>query len=140
MSETRTIVGHAGHDLGAPHVGAAGELVPLRLRVESSELIVEITCPIAIVGRHTQADLRLDFPDVSRRHCRLVFESGQWRIQDLKSLNGVCVNNRPVAEALLFAGDLVKVGCVTMLVLTGTPIEPRTDKLMQIAEKLPNAN
>jgi hypothetical protein len=137
MVETRVIVGHAQHPAQGPHFELPADFVPLRLCVETAHLHIDVTCPIAIVGRHSEADLRFDFPDVSRRHCRLTFENGQWRIQDLKSMNGVFVNNRPIVDALLYTGDLVKLGCVKMLVESGTPVRPSQDKLRQIVDVLP---
>jgi hypothetical protein len=53
-------------------------------------------------------------------------------------MNGVFVNNKPVIEAPLYAGDHVKLGCVKLLVLSGTPVERVSDKLRQIADALPN--
>ncbi|NJN37217.1 MAG: FHA domain-containing protein [Nitrospiraceae bacterium] len=35
--------------------------------------------PDMIVGRHTECDIRLPLPDVSRRHCRLQFVEGCWQ-------------------------------------------------------------
>ena len=137
MAETRIIVGHARHNAPAPHFEMPAGFEPLRLCIEGADLHIDVTCPIAIIGRHTEADLRLNLPDVSRRHCRLAFENGVWRIQDLKSMNGVFVNNQPVLEAPLYAGDLVVIGSVKLLIESGTPLAPTNDKLRQIAEALP---
>jgi hypothetical protein len=139
MAETRMIVGHPRHQAQGPHFELPADFTPLRLCLESADVHIEVTCPIAIVGRHTDADLRFDFPDVSRRHCRLVFENGQWRVQDLKSMNGVFVNNQAIVEATLYTGDLLKLGCVLLLVKSGTPLEPRHEKLRQIMDVLPEA-
>jgi hypothetical protein len=139
MAETRMIVGHAQHGAPGPHFELPAGFVPLRMCIEGADLHVEVTVPIAIVGRHTEADLRLDFSDVSRRHCRLAFEYGLWRIQDLKSMNGVFVNNQSVLDAPLYTGDLVKIGCVKLLVEAGTPLTSATDKLRQIADALPES-
>ena len=54
--------------------------------------------------------MRLPLPDVSRRHCRFSYRDGRWWLTDLNSLNGVYVNDRPVREAELRGGDLVRVG------------------------------
>lgn len=63
-----------------------------------------------LIGRHSECDLRLPLPDVSRRHCRIVLENGEWRITDLQSLNGVFVNETRVEESNLRHGDIVRVG------------------------------
>jgi len=72
--------------------------------------MVEFTQPDMLVGRHSEADVRLPLPDVSRRHCRFVFEDGEWRVIDLQSLNGVYVNGEQIQEAALHHGDTVRIG------------------------------
>ena len=145
MTKTRQIIGHGRHPLQAPHVELPVGFVPLRLCVEVEHLRIDVTCPIAIVGRHSEVDLRFAFPEVSRRHCRLAFENWQWRIYDLKSMNGIFVNGVPILEAALYAGDHVRIGCVKLLIEAGTPLrlskadEERRTKLRQIAEAWPTA-
>ena len=84
--------------------------VPLRLVLQASGSVIEVTRPDAIVGRHTEADIRLPLPDVSRRHCRLVFQDGGWQILDLNSLNGVMVNDKPILQAPLEQDDRLRIG------------------------------
>jgi pSer/pThr/pTyr-binding forkhead associated (FHA) protein len=62
-----------------------------------------------IVGRHSQADIRLSLPDISRRHCRFVFTDGGWQVIDLYSLNGVFVNGERLHESVLRHGDRVRI-------------------------------
>jgi pSer/pThr/pTyr-binding forkhead associated (FHA) protein len=138
MTEKKVIIGHAPHLGQGPHIDLPAGFVPLRLRLEEEHATIEVTCPVAIVGRHSEADLRFAFPDVSRRHCRLAFERGQWRICDLNSMNGVFVNNVPTVEATLYAGDMLRIGCVKLLVTTATPVPVQDDKLRQIVEVLPS--
>jgi membrane associated rhomboid family serine protease len=47
---------------------------------------------------------------VSRNHCRFVRAPKSWRVEDLKSTNGLFVNNKRVASADLKVGDCVRVG------------------------------
>jgi pSer/pThr/pTyr-binding forkhead associated (FHA) protein len=54
-------------------------------------------------------------------------------------MNGVFVNNQSVLDAPLYTGDLVKIGCVKLLVEAGTPLTSATDKLRQIADALPES-
>src|SRR5260370_6257549 len=83
MTETRQIVGHSRHTLPGPHADLPVGFVPLRLCVAAENLHIDVTVPVVIVGRHSDADLRFAFPEVSRRHCRLAFDDGQSRISDL---------------------------------------------------------
>jgi pSer/pThr/pTyr-binding forkhead associated (FHA) protein len=85
-------------------------LVPLRLVLQGSEVGVDLTRPDMVVGRHTDADVRLPLPDVSRRHCRFVFADGRWQIFDLNSLNGVYVNGERVTQAVLRHHDVLRIG------------------------------
>ncbi|MSQ96485.1 MAG: FHA domain-containing protein [Gemmataceae bacterium] len=137
MSEKRVIIGHAPHGAQGPHLDLPVGFVPLELRIEAENASIEVSCPIAMVGRHTDADLRFAFADVSRRHCRLAFVNGQWRVYDLKSLNGVFVNNVRTDEATLYAGDMLRIGCLTALVVAATPLKVANDKLRQIADVWP---
>jgi pSer/pThr/pTyr-binding forkhead associated (FHA) protein len=84
--------------------------LPLRLVLQPGPTVVELTRPDMIVGRHSEADIRLPLPDVSRRHCRFVFGNGSWVVMDLNSLNGVFVNDEPVSHATLKQGDRVRIG------------------------------
>jgi hypothetical protein len=93
-----------------PDVELPPDFVPLWLIVQPSGLAVELTRPELLVGRHSECDLRLTLPDISRRHCRLVFAVRRWQVQDVGSLNGVLLNGQPVQEAALSHGDVLDVG------------------------------
>jgi hypothetical protein len=90
--------------------GRAADVVPLWLVLESGGLAVQLTQPDMIIGRHSEADVRLPLPDVSRRHCRFLFAQGTWKVIDLESLNGVHVNGEPIKEATLHDGDTLGIG------------------------------
>jgi pSer/pThr/pTyr-binding forkhead associated (FHA) protein len=87
--------------------------MPLRLTVRTDGPSVNLARPDVLVGRHSEADVRLHLPDVSRRHCRLIFRDGSWGIYDLQSMNGVFVNDRRVEQAALRDGDRVRIGGYT---------------------------
>jgi pSer/pThr/pTyr-binding forkhead associated (FHA) protein len=87
--------------------------------LQPSGASVEVTSADVLVGRHTEADVRLPLPDVSRRHCRLLFVEGCWQVVDLHSLNGVFVNGEQVLQAPLQQGDQLRIGGFTFLVEVG---------------------
>jgi pSer/pThr/pTyr-binding forkhead associated (FHA) protein len=122
MTASRRIIGHAPHEGQGPHVHLPSGFVPLKLCITSEHLHIDIWRPVAIIGRHSDVDIRLAYPDISRRHCRLAFEDGQWRVNDLNSLNGIYVNNFAADESTLFTGDIVRIGCVQLLIESGTQI------------------
>lgn len=86
------------------------DFVPLRLILQPSGAALELTQPDILLGRHSQADVRLPLPDVSRRHCRFFFGQGVWQVIDLNSLNGVFLNGEPIRQATLRQGDLIRIG------------------------------
>jgi pSer/pThr/pTyr-binding forkhead associated (FHA) protein len=141
-----------GHPLQGPHKDPRWQDLPLgfvnlQLRLLPGGPTVELDRPDMLLGRHSEADIRLALPDVSRRHCRFVFQHGFWKIIDLKSLNGVFVNSERMHEATLYEGDEVRLGGFTFSVHLDAPprivpLTERTDEgdnvLQQISEALPN--
>jgi hypothetical protein len=103
------------------HRCANDGFVPLQLVLQPAGLILEVNEPDLVVGRHSEAGLRLPLPDVSRRHCRFSFNSGTWTITDLNSLNGVQVNGHSVHQATLENGDQVRIGGFTFTIQIGQP-------------------
>ncbi len=76
--------------------------------------------PGLVIGRGTEADVRINDPGVSRRHVEfLVTGHGDdllVEVQDLGSTNGMLVDDRKVPRATLRNGSRVKVGNTTMTV------------------------
>lgn len=133
-----------GHPLQGPHRDMGRDLpagfASLQLVLQPLGLRLEVTRHVAIVGRHSGADVRLAVPDISRRHCRLSFEAGLWRIEDLNSLNGVFLNGERIQEATLQSGDLLQLGNFTFRVeyqVAVTRAEgPEAEVLKSIAEAI----
>ncbi|WP_257460607.1 FHA domain-containing protein [Archangium lipolyticum] len=67
------------------------------------------------IGRTEDNDIALDHRSLSRTHAKIVREdSGEWRIIDLQSANGMSVNGESYAQAPLAHGDLVELGHVKL--------------------------
>jgi Ca-activated chloride channel family protein len=63
------------------------------------------------IGRAPQNEIVLDAKNVSRFHCQIKHDQGQFFLEDLGSTNGTFVNDQPVKEAhKLNVGDVVRVG------------------------------
>lgn len=66
------------------------------------------------VGRATEADIRIDIPEISRRHAVVFRRAGGFWIADLGSTNGTWVNGARIAEPVsLSPGDNVRFGPAT---------------------------
>jgi two-component system, NtrC family, response regulator AtoC len=73
-----------------------------------------------LIGRDEGCGLRLNDPDVSRRHARIQRDGFELVLNDLNSRNGTFVNAHPIQRALLVRGDVVRLGGSVALV-TDTP-------------------
>src|SRR5260221_6901694 len=80
---------------------------PLLLRLASQSIELELRQAEVLVGRHTLVDLCLPYPDISRKHCRIVFADNGWHIVDVGSLNGIQVNGERKRQADLHEGDVL---------------------------------
>jgi len=60
-----------------------------------------------LVGRHAEADIRIDEPGFADRHARLERVGDMVRLTDLDSAEGSVVNGAPMRDAVLQAGDQV---------------------------------
>src|SRR5689334_22561880 len=83
-------------------------LVPLS-GAPASGPVISLQRPVVLVGRHPECDVRIDVPQVSRRHCCLALASDRVVIRDLGSRNGVRVNGLVVEETVLRPGDEVAI-------------------------------
>jgi predicted component of type VI protein secretion system len=83
------------------------QLVPINA---GSAPAVSISRPVILIGRHPECDVRIDSPQVSRRHCCVALAYDRLVIRDLGSRNGVRVNGLVVDEARLSPGDEVAIG------------------------------
>jgi hypothetical protein len=134
----------SNHTLQGPHwhprlADAPPDFTPLRLVIEGGELTLLLDRPEMIVGRHSDADLRLPLPDVSRRHCRFAWNAGRWQVFDLSSLNGLWVNDRQVQQAVLEHGDRLRIGgfsFVVHLISDGTDVGAQRS-LYNVFQSLP---
>ncbi len=77
-----------------------------------------------VVGRTSDADLRIPLPSVSRKHCEFAFDGQAITLRDLGSSNGTLHNSTRIEQIALAAGDQVDVGPVSFYVIVdGQPAE-----------------
>jgi hypothetical protein len=63
-----------------------------------------------VLGRGTDADIRLPDTGVSRKHVDVQLEGGAVVVEDLGSTNGTLVNGRRVGRQELADGDVIRIG------------------------------
>ncbi|MFQ5845504.1 MAG: FHA domain-containing protein, partial [Planctomycetota bacterium] len=88
----------------------------LKVFGEQGERTVFLADSAVVLGRGEDADILLKDIKVSRLHC--VVEptgDGRWRVRDLDSGNGICVNGDTMRESVLRPDDVITVGDVRVL-------------------------
>ncbi|MFJ2963656.1 FhaA domain-containing protein [Streptomyces collinus] len=74
----------------------------------------QISRSTLVMGRSTDADVRIDDPGVSRRHCEIRTGTPS-TIQDLGSTNGIVVDGQHTTRATLRDGSRIVVGSTTII-------------------------
>ena len=67
------------------------------------------------LGRSETADMQIDSPKVSREHARVVWEGGEYWVEDLGSTNGTFVNEKKIVKYELLDGDEIIIGKHSLL-------------------------
>lgn len=95
---------------------APGPLPDARTRrwIEINGTRHQISRPTLVMGRSTDADVRIDDPGVSRRHCEIRTGTPS-TIQDLGSTNGIVVDGQHTTRATLRDGSRIVVGSTTIV-------------------------
>jgi len=110
--------------------GPAGETTISRARLvlEVNGTRHPLTPPGLVIGRGTEADLRINDPGISRTHAQIrVSAAGsglQIDIVDLGSTNGIMVNGQKVRQAVLQEGTRIEIGSTRMLIHAPAGREP----------------
>ncbi len=85
---------------------------------------VRVTAEPLVIGRSPNCDIQVDQESVSRNHCRIRFEDGEFLVRDLGSTNGTYVNDDLVqADGRLRRGDQLKVGRTILKFIVGDDVE-----------------
>ncbi|MDX9911140.1 MAG: SpoIIE family protein phosphatase [Phycisphaerales bacterium] len=105
-------------DAASAHPAPASSIVLTRVAgPESGPTRIELAAP-GVIGRAENCDVRLDAPDISRRHAELLPRERDWSITDL-SRHGTFVNGVRLRENEprdLGLGDRVRIGPWTFVV------------------------
>ena len=84
--------------------------------------------PSMIIGRDPTCTLFIDNLAVSRRHARLSWDRGHFRIEDLGSANGTSLAGHPIRHEVVSPGDVIEIGKfrITLSELSSLPTAPET--------------
>ena len=98
----------------APAAAQSGGQPRLEVGGQAYPLVRAIT----LLGRGTDADIRVEDPGVSRKHCEIVVGNPAL-VRDLKSTNGTLLNGEKISEAPLEDGSVVKIGGTSLVYRSG---------------------
>jgi LSD1 subclass zinc finger protein len=116
------LVGDFGEETTKARAVIAGKTAGLPKERELHLLVVEgdregeripITKTRVTIGRKG-AEITLNDPEASRRHCTLTVYDDLVFVQDLGSANGTLVNNRVINETILRNGETLQVGATIL--------------------------
>ena len=104
--------GRRGRDTDAPASPQPTTLVvhphdgrPRTLRLDAS----------MVIGRASDAELRLEDTFASSQHARIFGRNGSWYVEDLGSTNGTFVNEQKLmGPAMVQPGDSIRIGQTTL--------------------------
>lgn len=89
----------------------AAQRAVARAVIESGDRRYALSPPQTVVGRGREADVRLDDPNISRRHVGFRVDGSDWVVEDLGSTNGTRLNGGSLrGPAVLRSGDVVQLG------------------------------
>lgn len=109
-----------------------GPGLKIRLK-DGTELTVALDRSPFVLGRGG-SDLDLKDASVSRKHCEIGAQEGNWTVKDLGSSNGTFLNGEKIAQHDLKDGDALKVGQTEIVFHSGILFGGRhTGKLHEAA-------
>jgi len=100
------------------------QVVLVMFRGESDRRSFSLAKEVTVIGRREDCDLRIPLGEVSRKHCRLVKDAQELRVEDLGSSNGTYLNGNRVQESAVAPSDVLRIGSVSFVVqIDGVPAE-----------------
>jgi Nif-specific regulatory protein len=90
------------------------------------------------IGREPANAISILDGSISRRHCVIRWDNGQFLILDLRSRNRTLVNGAPIVEHVLRAGDEIRVGNSLFRFFTEKDPGDDTSEQLDAAERTPS--
>lgn len=86
---------------------------------------IPLSQSVISIGRHTDNDVVLDSPTISRKHAQVRWRYGRFVIYDLGSRSGTKVNGEAVQEYVLQPGDVITLSQTTLIYGEGASTSQR---------------
>lgn len=112
--------------------------MPKVIIVDGEEIGKEYTwsADMIRIGRNHANDFVISNASVSGEHCVIEKFEGGWRIRDLDSTNGTKQNNQPIQMAVLYRGDVISLGDIS-LSLSGDDVPLGDPNQVEAADSIP---
>jgi len=82
---------------------------------------------VTTIGRDPESTICINDSSISRAHARITITDGQAQVEDLKSKNGVAIQNQPITgPVVLTDGDEIEFGHVKSWFIVETTEHPPT--------------
>ena len=94
---------------------------------------IKLEKAIVHIGRHSNNDIVIQDPMVSRDHLQLRAQRGRFLLFDLSSTGGTFINGQPVNNAILKPGDVVRIGQTVLIYNQDLP-ESTTKTIVSLAD------
>lgn len=112
---------------------------PGELRMESDDARFPLTGRTALIGSRRDCDIQLRGDDVDPAHAVIYQREGRRYIRDLRSHSHTLVNNEPVKDVELQAGDRIQIGDAHLIYhLESAPVETKIP--FDLEEQIPLAH
>jgi pSer/pThr/pTyr-binding forkhead associated (FHA) protein len=82
-----------------------------------------------VIGRSVEADLNLQDPLVSRKHCVIEKRDDEFLARNVSTTNPLLLNEVAIAEKRLYTGDQLKIGNSTLAFISDRSEDGRQDEL-----------
>jgi hypothetical protein len=90
------------------------------------------------IGRSANNDIVIEDVSISRSHAIITLVDGKLLIQDMKSRNGISINDKKITDqAEVAAKDTVKIGSVALIIKTPEQIATAAGKVGEKSQKQP---
>jgi pSer/pThr/pTyr-binding forkhead associated (FHA) protein/tetratricopeptide (TPR) repeat protein len=81
-----------------------------------------------VIGRSQEADIILDDPSVSRRHCVIEARKGVYYARNISASNPLTINAEPVTEKRLYSGDQLAIGTWSLAFISSRRDDTRVQR------------